>query len=354
MMKMSNMRSMNNMSRHTATSFGGGIAALCSFVLFLFLSLTTVHAQKTGEQPVKGLQPAENTPLPSMNTLKMVFPPGNEFRYVYHDSTVVHRVYSDSSLLDYTREVVYYMQMKSLKDPADGVLEVLVNIDSLTYRFQSGDAELKYDIRSKMELKFPDLIAATVPVNREFTMKFSPYWEVVSTEGEMLDWLRNYIDQYGEGRIDSMRKFIWFNGITTPALAQFADPQKGALPNSRVHRDSTWRKPFFVKADGIDCRDDSAASKITGYAQSTYTIETLMKNLYVVPTQQRLYKIESMVDILGGKGSGKHTMKLTRKGVVQEAETQCETDIRARVRKEVFSENVKSRYTWKFLGQSDY
>jgi len=330
------------------------VARVYTLMVCLVFCVTAVQAQKSSDQGVKGLQPAENTPIPSMNTLKLVFPPGNEFRYVYHDSTVVHRVYSDSSLLDYTRDIQYYLQLKALKDPVDGVLEVLVNIDSLTYRFQSGDAELKYDIRSKMELKFPDLIAATVPVNREFTMKFSPYWEVVSTEGEMLDWLRNYIDQYGEGRIDSMRKFIWFNGITTPALAQFADVQKGALPNSRVHRDSTWRKPFFIKADGIDCRDDSATSKITGYAQSTYTIETTMKNLRVIPTQQRLYKIESMVDILGGKGSGKHTMQLTRKGVVQEAATECTTEMKARVRKEVFTENVKSRYTWKFLGQSEY
>ncbi len=312
------------------------------------------ESQKSGAKGTAGLQAPDNTPMPTMNSLKLVFPPGNEFGYVYKDSTVVHRTYSDSSTLDYLRETTYYMQLKALKDPSDGVLEVMVNIDSLTYRFKSGDAELNYDVRSKMELKFPDLIAATVPVNREFTMKFSPYWEVVSTEGEMLDWLRNYIEEYGEGRIDSMRKFLWLNGITTTALAQFADFQKGALPNSRVHRDSTWRKPFFMKADGIDCRDDSATSKIIAYKNGTYTIETNLRNLKVLPAKQRLYKIESMVDITGGKGKGTHVTNITRQGVVTEAVTRCTTQINAKIRKEVFSETVESTYTWKCLGQTAY
>ncbi|MFM8568258.1 MAG: hypothetical protein ACKOB6_01420 [Candidatus Kapaibacterium sp.] len=341
------------------------LVTVLTLVTLAWAGTDAVYAQKNGE-PLKGesqkggtkgtagLQAPDNTPVPSMNSLKLVFPPGNEFGYVYKDSTVVRRMYSDSSTLDYLRETTYFLQMKASKDPADGVLEVMVNIDSLTYRFKSGDAELNYDVRSKMELKFPDLIAATVPVNREFTMKFSPYWEVVSTEGEMLDWLRNYIQEYGEGRIDSMRKFLWLNGITTTALAQFADFQKGALPNSRVHKDSTWRKPFFMKADGIDCRDDSATSRIAGYRNGTYTIETELRNLKVLPTRQRLYKIESMVDILGGKGKGTHVMSLTRQGVVTDAVTRCTTQIQAKIRREVFTETVESTYTWKCLGQTAY
>lgn len=329
-------------------------------VLIAIVFAVNVQAQQKGDPPkggvkgTAGLQAPDNTPIPSMNSLKLVFPAGNEFGYVYKDSTVVRRTYSDSSTLEYLRETTYFIQMKALKDPSEGVLEVMVNIDSLIYRFKSGDAELNYDVRSKMELKFPDLIAATVPVNREFTMKFSPYWEVVSTEGEMLDWLRNYIEEYGEGRIDSMRKFLWLNGITTTALAQFADFQKGALPNSRVHKDSTWRKPFFVKADGIDCRDDVAESKITGYSNGTYTIETACNNLKVLPTKQRLYKIESMVNILGGKGKGTHVMHLTRQGVVMDARTHCNTRINAKVRNEVFYEDVESTYSWKCLGQTAY
>jgi hypothetical protein len=325
---------------------------MIALVVCTLAGVVPATAQKGEKQATAGLQAPDNSPLPTMNSLKLVFTPGSDYAYVYKDSTVVNRMYSDSSTLEYAREIVYYLQMKAQKDPADGMLELMVNIDSLTYRFKSGDAELFYDVRSKMELKFPDLIAATVPVNREFTMKFSPYWEVVSSEGEMLDWLRNYIEEYGEGRLDSMRKFIWLNGITTPALAQFADPQKGALPNSRVHKDSTWRKPFFVKADGIDCRDDSATSKITGYGQSTYTIETTLRNLKVLPTKQRLYKIESMVDILGGKGQGTHVMHLTKRGIIADATSRLTTQIKAKVRKEVFTETVESTYTWKFLGQS--
>ncbi len=311
-----------------------------------------LEAQKKGAGV--GLQAAESTPLPVMNKLAQVFPPGRVFAYAYHDSTMVHRIYSDSSTLDYSRDVIYFMQMKAPKDPTDGVLELLVNVDSVRYRFQSGDAVIRYDDQSNMEMTFPDLIAATVPVNREFTMKISPYWEVVSTQGEMLDWLRDYIDQYGKGVLDSMRTFIWLNGISTTSLAQFSDVQKGTLPNARVHKDSTWRKPYFIKVDGIDCRDDSAATHIASYTRNVYTLETQSNNLYVLPGKQRLYKIENMVDILDGKGKGRHSMQLHKSGYITSAVSDFVTTMRAKIRNEVFSETVRSVYSWKLLGQLAY
>ncbi|MFM7774730.1 MAG: hypothetical protein ACKO9V_07805, partial [Candidatus Kapaibacterium sp.] len=94
--------------------------------------------------------------------------------------------------------------------------------------------------------------------------------------------------------------------------------------------------------------------RIAGYRNGTYTIETELRNLKVLPTRQRLYKIESMVDILGGKGKGTHVMSLTRQGVVTDAVTRCTTQIQAKIRREVFTETVESTYTWKCLGQTAY
>jgi hypothetical protein len=59
-----------------------------------------------------------------------------------------------------------------------------------------------------------------------------------------------------------------------------------------------------------------------------------------------------MVDILGGKGQGTHVMHLTKRGIIADATSRLTTQIKAKVRKEVFTETVESTYTWKFLGQS--
>ncbi len=322
----------------------------------LLFNATVSSAQITGDKPKKvpiELSPGTST-LPSMNSLKWTFPAGNIFVYEYHDSTEVLRTYSDSSTLAYTREVVYFLQLRALKDPVDGVLELNVNIDSLRYRFRSGDAEIRYDNKTKMELKFPDLIAATVPVNREFNIKMSPYWEAVSVNGEMLEWLVNYINDYGEGHLDSMSKFIWFNGISTNALAQYCDIQKGALPNGRIAKDSVWKKPYFLKIDGLDCRDDSATSQISAYNRGVYTIETLSKNLKPLPAPVRVYGIESIVNVIGGEGNGKQVLNMTRKGVITEAKSNFNTLIKAQIRSEIFSQKVQSHYSWKLLGQLAY
>ncbi len=340
--------------RSTQTLLGGMFAVL--LCLGLAQNLYAQDSEKgaaSGKKKILELQPGVNS-TPSMNSLKWVFPAGNVFGYIYHDSTRVLRTYSDSSTLEYTRDLKYYMQIRALKDPVDGVLELNVVIDSIDYRFRSGDQEIAYSEQKKIELKFPDLVAATVPVNREYFIKFSPYYEAVGVTGEMLDWLVNYINEHGEGHIDAMQKFVWMNGISTSALAQYCDMQKGALPNGKVSKDSTWIKPYFIKVDGLDCRDDSAASKITGYSSATYTVETESKHLEVMPCQQRLYRIDAMVTVKGGSGTGKQVLQMNRRGIITDSRSSFETTVQAQVRKEVFSQKVSSNYHWTFLGVREY
>lgn len=294
--------------------------------------------------------------LPEKNSLKLIYPAGNAFIYVFKDSTKVTRRYSDSSTMTYVREVTYYMSQKAPKDPENGILDVDVNIDSMDYRFSSGDVTMQYNSqRTKdMQLKFPDLVAATVPVNRTFRMTYSPYWEVVKTEGEQLDWLRNYIEENNNGQLDSMMLWVWLNGISMTNLAQVGDLEKGVLPDKRIHRDSSWRKPFFIKADGVDCRDDSARSVIKGFHDNAYVIETTISHLTPTKEPLRLYGIPYLVRVVDGKGTGKYTINLSKKGVINSAEADITTVMKAKVKNENFTQTVRSKYSWQILGQYQY
>ncbi len=324
--------------------------------LLLVLNTDCILAQEKGESPADAkahLTPGKSV-TPEYNALKWRFPAGNIFAYTMHDSTEVLRTYSDSSTLKYSRDVTYYLELRANSDPVNGMLELDVNIDSLRYRFKSGESEIVYDNRSKVQLKFPDLTAATVPVNRECFIKFSPYWEAVSIRGEMLDWLKDYIAKYGEGHLDSMSTYMWLNGISTMAYAQIIDPQKGVLPNDVVKRDSSWKKPYFVKIDGLDCRDDSATTHIASYALGLYTLESDIQHLKVLPKTDRLYGIERMIDILGGEGKGHQTLVINRRGNIISSSSQFNTTVKAHVRNETFSENVQSFYTWISRGLTEY
>lgn len=168
-------------------------------VLVVLFAITVAHAQ----EGVRGEQtPAPEKPKETV-ALYLRFPVGRLFDYVYTDTTTVHRIYSDSSTLDYTRTVTYYLSLEAIEGPRDGLTSVQVTVDSLEYSFSSGGNTLSYKPRGQMPLQFPDFVAAVVPLNRQYLLYYSPYWDAAKVEGEMLDWLRTYIDpaEAAEGTI---------------------------------------------------------------------------------------------------------------------------------------------------------
>jgi len=296
----------------------------------------------------------EQIPVPALSTLKLVYQPGNVYHYKYMDSTKVLRTYSDSSTLEYTRLVTYYLKQRAFKDAKSGDLEIETNIDSTEYKFISDDYALEYQSSNKkMQLQFPDLLAAIHPENRTFVTRYSPNWEVVDVFSPDIEYWRDYITKYGEGQ-DTMQKYIFLNSISLTNLSHIGDFQKGALPNGRVAKDSVWKKPYSIKIDGIDCKDDVASTRIVSVNSKETVIETISNSINSLPQSTRLYNINQFATLLGGKGKGKQTMHITRKGVCTESTIWFDVILQAQVNKEIFTESVKSRYSWKLTAQYEY
>jgi hypothetical protein len=300
----------------------------------------------------------ESTPEKSkeMVALFLRFPVGRLFLYTYSDTTEVHRTYSDSSTLDYQRTVTYYISMEATEGPRDGLTSVQVTIDSLAYSFSSGGNTITYLPGEQMPLQFPDFVAAVVPVNRQFTMYYSPYWDVAKVEGEMLDWLRSYIAEGAQqvSSFDSVQQFVWLRNISLPVLAHYADPQKGTLPNGRVAVDSVWNTVFTCLADGIELRDPRSKTQIIERRGPVFVLRTTCDSLQPKSEQVKLYNIGRLVEILGGTATCTHTIALHKAGFVESASNTLAASVTCRVRNEVFEQHIRSRTVWSLRGQYDY
>ncbi|MCS7000286.1 MAG: hypothetical protein RML15_05125 [Bacteroidota bacterium] len=320
----------------------------------LVLLLVALSSAAIAQEGVRGEKPPEK-PKETV-ALFLRFPVGRLFSYEWTDTTTVRRIYSDSSTLEYQRVLTYYLSLEAMESPRDGRTSVQVTIDSLRYSFSSGGNTLRYNPGDQMPLQFPDFVAAVVPVNRQFQMTYSPYWDVAAVEGEMLDWLRSYVME-GAGNVsgfDSLQQFIWLRNISLPVLAHYADPQKGALPNGRVAIDSLWQKPFVILADGIELRDPRARTRIVEQRGPVFVLRTESDSLRPTLERVKLYNIQRFVEIIGGQGRCAHTVELHKAGFVEMATTDLAADVQCRVRNEIFTQQIRSRYVWKLRGQFDY
>jgi hypothetical protein len=274
------------------------------------------------------------------------YPADHEFSYVYTDSTEVERLYSDSSKLAYKRYVKYFITQRAMKDARGKDVEVECNIDSMEYSFSSGESTISFTSKDKGKLAFPDLLAANFPENRSFTIQYSPYNEVANVYGEQLDYWREYDEKYGAGQ-DTMIRYIFLNSISNENLAHFGDIQHGIFPVGKVAKDSTWKKPYFMRVDGVNCRDDSAKSKITSYSNGLYTINTIANNLIMPPTKRvRLYNIPFLVEVLGGQGNSQHTIEFTNRNFIKSSSAVVNLMMKARANNEVFTQKVRTHYRW--------
>lgn len=335
------------------------IVLLSFCIILLGLFAVNITAQEQTKQPekknkVEQNEKGEKISPPVLNSVKLIYQPGHVYHYTYIDSTKVLRTYSDSSRLEYTRYIKYYLKQRAYKEAKSGDLEVETNIDSTDYKFTSGEYTLEYNSKNrKMQLQFPDLLASIHPENRTFVTRYSSNWEVSDIFSPDLEYWRDYVVKYGEGQ-DTMVKFIFLNALSLTNLAQIADFQKGALPNGRVAKDSVWIKPYTMKIDGIDCKDNEAKSHIVSVDSKETVVETTLSTISATPQTMRLYNINLFANILGAMGSGKQTLHITRRGVCTESKSTFDVVLKAQVNKEVFTEKVKSGYTWTFISEYEY
>ncbi len=281
--------------------------------------------------------------------LQALYRAGIAQNYEVVEQTTVERTHSDSSKKTYDRKVTYFMTVRCIES-MDGISKLIVNIDSLLYRFSSAGMEVTYDSQKDIAPKnFADLNNYLGPLNRSFEITVSPYGEVTRLSGEQIDFWKDYLRE-NTSDIDSLVSTIWLHSLERDNLLQYGDLQKRVVPGLRKGVDSTWKHDLAMRVDGV-VFEGRATSRLASYTGGLYTLIT--KDSIPVRKDQEVhvYGIPYLSTVLDGYVITDNTLMLSTNGTINDVTMVSNAWIRARVKSEVFTHRITSTTAWKLTGQ---
>ncbi|HLP27247.1 MAG TPA: DUF6263 family protein [Candidatus Didemnitutus sp.] len=309
-----------------------------AIALCIFCTAGAMVAQQTGAAPA-GRE----------YRLQALYRAGIAQNYEVVEQTTVERTHSDSSKKTYDRKVTYFMTVRCIES-MDGISKLVVNIDSLTYKFTSQGTEISYDSQKDITPKnFADLNNYIGPLNRTYEITVSPYGEVTKISGEQVDFWREYLEQ-NAADLDSVVYTIWMQSLDRENLLQYGDIQKRVIPGLRKGVDSTWKHGLTLRVDGV-VFDGKATSRLASYTGGLYTIIT--KDSIPVRKDQdvHIYGIPYLSAVKDGGAVVDNTLLLSSSGTINELTTVTKAWFLATVRAETFTHRITSTTQWKLTGQ---
>ena len=232
----------------------------------------------------------------------------------------------------------------------DGIARVVVNVDSMRYRFMADGRLVEYDSEKDVSPKnFSDINAYIGPLNRPFTLTVSPYGEVSALEGEQVEYWRDYLADNSSG-IDSVTYLMWTQAISDENLLHYGDLQKRVVPGLTTGKDSTWNLTMTLRVDGVTYKGRTKATltDVDGGLLTMTVSDTLQA---VAPQPLRVYGVPYVVQLMEGHADVSHTLQMSRTGSIQQVDNVASTWWKGRVLMEEFTQRVRTTTTWKLKGQ---
>jgi hypothetical protein len=331
---------------------GNTMKTLILFIIAFLIAGIALYADDTR----KGLNPNEDNKQEVMKFKPVLRYPANVYRiYKMTEITKVHRLYSDSSTKDFQREVTYFMTLTIPNPAQEGFVTLEANIDSMLYRFTEGKVVIEFNTQAdtiKKTGKFIDLEAASVPLNRQFMMTYSPYGDVAKIESEDITWLKDFMakQEQGTNDWDPLKIFVWNDGLSDQRLEQITDVKKISLPQQAMAKDSIWKSPFSVQIDGKEFTD-TVSAKIVDFNAGQFVIEAKTNNLKPVTRESYFYAVKKTGEIDSTKGDGFYIIHISPTGIISKVEAEFSVNNYCKVRFEPFFEQVNSKMTWDYMGQ---
>lgn len=281
--------------------------------------------------------------------LQALYRAGIAQNYEVVEQTTVERTHSDSSKKTYDRKVTYFMTVRCIES-IDGISKLVVNIDSLIYKFTAQGLEISYDSQKDITVKnFADLNNYIGPLNRTFEITVSPYGEVTKLSGEQVDFWREYLEQ-NAADLDSVVYTIWMQSLDRENLLQYGDVQKRMIPGLRKGVDSTWKHGLTTRVDGV-VFDGKVSSRLAAYSGGLYTIITKDSIPVRAGEDVHIYGIPYLSTVRDGGAVVDNTLLLSSSGTINELTTVTKAWFRATVRAETFTHRITSTTQWKLTGQ---
>lgn len=269
--------------------------------------------------------------------------------YEITEQTTATRWYSDSSQKNYDRTVTYFTTIRCIES-MDGIARVVVNVDSMRYRFMADGRLVEYDSEKDISPKnFSDINAYIGPLNRPFTLTVSPYGEVSALEGEQVEYWRDYLADNSSG-IDSVTHLMWTQAISDENLLHYGDLQKRVVPGLTTGKDSTWNLTMALRVDGVMFKGRTTATlaDVDGGMLTMTVADTLPA---ITPQPFRVYGVPYVVQLVEGYADVSHTLQMSRTGSIQQVDNVASAWWKGRVLMEEFTQRVRTTTTWKLKGQ---
>ena len=280
---------------------------------------------------------------------QVVYTAGVAQSYEITEQTTATRWYSDSSQKNYDRTVTYFTTIRCIES-MDGIARVVVNVDSMRYRFMADGRLVEYDSEKDVSPKnFSDINAYIGPLNRPFTLTVSPYGEVSALVGEQVEYWRDYLADNSAG-IDSVTYLMWTQAISDENLLHYGDLQKRVVPGLTTGKDSTWNLTMTLRVDGVTYKGRTKATltDVDGGLLTMTVSDTLQA---VAPQPLRVYGVPYVVQLMEGHADVSHTLQMSRTGSIQQVDNVASTWWKGRVLMEEFTQRVRTTTTWKLKGQ---
>lgn len=297
----------------------------------------------------------------SSSAQQQAAPPGREYKlqtlyrasiaqsYEFVEQTSVERIFRDSTTTTYARTATYFMTVRCI-EALDGVSKVVVNLDSLKYKFTSDGKEIAYDSQKDITPKnFADLNNYIGPLNRSFELTYSPYGEVTNISGDQIDFWREYLEQ-NAADLDSVLYTIWTQSLSRENLLHVGDLQKRLIPGLRRAVDSTWKHQLALRVDGM-LYTGNVRSRLAAYEGGLYHIIT-QDTLTAAPGQIiHTYNVPELVRVIDGSVTLNNTVLLSTAGTINEFTSILKGSSQLVAGREPFRQNITSTLQWKLLGQ---
>lgn len=288
-------------------------------------------------------------------------PPGREYKlqtlyrasiaqsYEFVEQTTVERIYRDSSKVTYARTATYFMTVRCIES-LDGIAKVVVNLDSLLYKFTADGNEVTYDSQKDITPKnFADLNNYIGPLNRSYELTYSPYGEVTNVSGDQIDFWREYLEQNASD-LDSVLYTIWTQSLSRENLLHIGDLQKRTIPGLRKAVDSSWKHQLALRLDGTHYAG-TVRSRLASYEGGLYHVLT-QDTLVATPGQMvHTYKIPELAKVVAGSTTINNTLLLSTAGTINEFTSIAKGTLQLVAGREPFTQNTTTTLQWKLLGQ---
>ncbi len=334
----------------------GLVTVLLSFCCVLLALPASLTAQSTPQSEETDRITGASGGSPEVKySLKSRHDAGVRHVYKYTEVTNVNRVYNDedSTKIKYSRRMTYYLTGFLPQDATKGSKTFYVNIDSMYFEFDNFQSEfLEYNSQTQeADLNHPEIMAASVLMNRPVYMTYSPYGEIIDYQSDELDYLKDYLNDGGDTVLPALDYFLWWDRMDKKSIGQIMDIPRNLIPETFIKPDTSWQRPVEMVYDGILLKD-TATLKIREFTDGIYEIDGRASNIQISPNQKTyMYGHPEFCYIKTGEGQAKYHVRFNRLGVLGSVNTKVNAEFTVDAQPFSFSQTIETDNTIELMGR---